>query len=249
MPWATTRRSTSGPTSAIANVNDVGVATITGTPVQGKTLTAAVTDLDGLANVTITYSWQQLIGTTWTNIAGATGQSWTLQAAQVGRQVRVRATYTDQLGGVETNRASAPTPLVSSASNHPGVLGISGTPTQNQVLTAVVTDADGVPGSVSYQWQQSSNGTTWTNIGGATANTLTLQQAQVGSFVRATASYVDVLGNSENVIGPATPSTSPMSTTPRCSPSRPATRTRSSARPSPWCCPPAPSPMSMPATR
>ena len=34
----------------------------------------------------------------------------------------------------------------------------------------------------------------WTNIGGATANTLTLQQAQVGSFVRATASYVDGSG-------------------------------------------------------
>jgi hypothetical protein len=86
--------------------------------------------------------------------------------------------------------------LISSASNHPGVLSISGTPTQNQLLTALVTDADGVPGSVSYQWQQSSDGTSWTNIGGATANTLTLQQAQVGSFVRATASYVDVLGSS-----------------------------------------------------
>ena len=119
----------------------------------------------------------------------------------------MRVTYTDQLGGVETNRASAPTPLISSASNNPGVLSISGTPTQNQLLTALVTDADGVPGSVSYQWQQSSNGTSWTNIGGATANTLTLQQAQVGSFVRATASYVDVLGSSENVTGPATPST------------------------------------------
>ena len=117
----------SAPTSAVANVADVGVATITGAPVVGKTLTAAVTDLDGLANVTITYAWQQLIGTTWTNISGATGQSFTLQPAQVGRQVRVRTTYTDQLGGAESNRASAPTPLVSSASNRPGVISISGT--------------------------------------------------------------------------------------------------------------------------
>ncbi|MDQ0322363.1 VCBS repeat-containing protein [Pararhizobium capsulatum DSM 1112] len=196
----------SAPTSAIANANDVGVATITGTPVQGKTLTAAATDLDGLANVTMTYSWQQLIGTTWTNISGATGQAWTLQAAQLGRQVRVRVSYTDQLSGVESNRTSAPTPLVSPATNNQGVLSISGTPTQNQLLTALVTDPDGVPGSVSYQWQQSSNGTIWTNIGGATARTLPLQQAQVGSFVRATANYVDTLGSVENVSSPATPS-------------------------------------------
>ncbi|ARO23016.1 hypothetical protein CO659_21070 [Rhizobium sp. S9] len=196
----------SSPTAAVANVNDVGVATITGAPVQGQALTAAVTDLDGLANVSITYRWQQLIGTTWTDIAGATGPTWTLQAAQVGRQVRVRTTYTDQLGGVETNRVSTSTAAIASATNHPGVLGISGTATQGQVLTAAVTDADGVPGSVTYQWQQSSNGTTWSNIGGATANTLTLQQAQVGNFVRATASYIDNLGNSENVTSPATPS-------------------------------------------
>ncbi|WP_088675071.1 DUF4082 domain-containing protein [Rhizobium sp. R339] len=196
----------SGPTTAVANLNDAGVVTITGAPVQGQALTAAVTDLDGLASVSITYRWQQLIGTTWTDIAGATGANWTLQAAQVGRQVRVRTTYTDQLGGVETNRVSTSTAAIASANNQPGALGISGTATQGQVLTAAVTDADGVPGSVTYQWQQSSNGTTWGNIGGATANTLTLQQAQVGNFVRATASYIDNLGNSENVTSPATPS-------------------------------------------
>ena len=87
-------------TASVGNVNDVGIATIAGTPVQGQTLTADVTDLDGLANVAITYRWQQLINGTWSNIANATGVTYTLQAAQVGRQVRVRATYTDQLGGL-----------------------------------------------------------------------------------------------------------------------------------------------------
>jgi len=89
-----------------------------------------------------------------------------------------------------------------------GVVSLSGTPTQNQTLAASVTDVDGLPSGavVTYQWQQSSNGTTWSNIGGATGNTLTLQQAQVGNVVRATASYIDNLGNSENVVSPATPS-------------------------------------------
>ncbi len=70
------------------------------------------------------------------------------------------------------------------------------TPTQNQILTATVSDTDGVPGTIFYQWQQSANGSTWTNISGATARTLTLGQAQVGSFIRATASYTDLQGSS-----------------------------------------------------
>ena len=60
-------------TASVGNVNDVGIATITGTPVQGQTLTAGVTDLDGLANVAITYRWQQLINGTWSNIANCHG--------------------------------------------------------------------------------------------------------------------------------------------------------------------------------
>ena len=100
---------------------------------------------------------------------------------------------------------SAATPSIVAA-NHPGVLSISGTPAQSQTLMATVSDADGVPATVTYQWQQSSNGTTWSNINGATASTLTLGQAQVGSFVRATATYTDVLGSSENAVSSATPS-------------------------------------------
>ena len=65
-------------TTAVANVNDAGVVAITGTPVQGQTLKAGVTDLDGLANVAITYRWQQLINGTWSNIANATGVTYTI---------------------------------------------------------------------------------------------------------------------------------------------------------------------------
>ncbi|WP_246755929.1 DUF4082 domain-containing protein [Bradyrhizobium neotropicale] len=194
----------SAATTAIANVNDAGVVAITGTPVQGQILKADVTDPDGLASVSITYRWQQLINATWSNIANATGATLALQPAQVGRQVRVLVSYTDQLGGVETNRTSAATPLVVAANNHPGAVSVSGTPTQNQTLTATVGDTDGVPATVAYQWQQSANGSTWTNISGATASTLILGQAQVGSFVRATATYTDLQGSSETPVSPAT---------------------------------------------
>lgn len=184
-------------TTAVTNVNDVGVVAITGTPVPGQTLQANITDPDGYANASITYRWQQLINGTWSNIANATGVTLVLQSAQVGRQVRVIASYTDQLGGVETGRTSAATPLVVTANNHPGAVSVSGTPTQNQTLTAAVSDTDGVPAIIAYQWQQSTNGSSWTNISGATAGTLVLGQLQVGNFVRVTATYTDLQGSSE----------------------------------------------------
>ncbi|MCA1545193.1 hypothetical protein I6F18_35650, partial [Bradyrhizobium sp. NBAIM32] len=74
-------------------------------------------------------------------------------------------------------------------------------------LTATVSDADGVPGTVSYQWQQSANGNSWSNISGATASTLVLGQAQVGSFIRATASYTDLSGSTEAPVSTATATT------------------------------------------
>src|SRR4051794_17309128 len=197
---------TSAATSAVINVNDPGVVAITGTPVQGQVLQATVIDPDGLNNVSISYRWQQLVSGAWSDIANATAATLTLQPAQVGRQVRVIASYSDQLGIVETNRTSQATPsVVSGANNHPGVLSISGTTAQNQTLTATVSDVDGVPASVVYQWQQSASGSSpWSNISGATASTLILGQAQVGSFVRASASYTDILGSSESPASTAT---------------------------------------------
>jgi glucose/arabinose dehydrogenase len=186
--------------TAVANINDVGVVTISGAPIQGQALTANVTDIDGLP-ATINYQWQQSSnGTTWSNVTGATARTLTLQAAQVGRQIRARATYTDALGTLESNRTSAATPFVTAANNSLGTATITGTARQNEVLTVTVADTNGLPTTINYQWQQSSNnGTTWNTIANATARTLTLQQAQVGQPVRAIATYVDLAGNSETV--------------------------------------------------
>jgi hypothetical protein len=178
--------------------NTPGTIGLTGTASQNQVLTANVTDADGLNGVTIAYQWQQSSdGTTWTNIAGATGQTLTLAQAQVANQVRVTANYTDALGSSE-NLNSIATVAVANV-NDPGAVAITGIATQGNTLTATVTDADGVPTTIAYQWQQSSNGTTWTNISGATAQTLSLNSGLVGQQVRVNAIYTDVLGGSENI--------------------------------------------------
>lgn len=196
-------QATSAASNVVANVNDVGIVTVFGAPVRGQTLTARVTDVDGYNSAALNIRWQQSTnGSSWSQFA--TGETVTLQAAQVGRMIRAIVSYTDQRGTSESNRTSAATAVVTNPGNNPGTLGITGTPTQFQALSASVSDADGVPASIGYQWQQSANGTTWTNIAGATASTLSLTQSQVGSFVRATATYTDSLGNVENPVASAT---------------------------------------------
>ena len=85
-----------------------------------------------------------------------------------------------------------------------GSLTISGTPAQNQLLSApTIADLDGIPtkgaGAPSYKWQSSTDGTNWTDISGATATTFTTTQAQVGKQVRVVATYIDNFGKAETV--------------------------------------------------
>ena len=86
-----------------------------------------------------------------------------------------------------------------------GTLTVSGAATQNQILSVgnTLADADGM-GTLSYQWQTSTNGITWVAIGGATASTLTLATAQVGNQVRVVADYTDGNGTAESVASAAT---------------------------------------------
>jgi Domain of unknown function (DUF4347)/Domain of unknown function (DUF4082) len=191
------------PTTVNPPTNQVGSITTTGTITQNQVLTANVTDADGLTGVAINYKWQQSTdGTTWTDITGATANTLTLSQAQVNQRVRANATYTDAKGSSE-NILSVGTAAVVNI-NDLGTVAITGTTTQNQVLTANVADVDGLTGvTINYKWQQSADGTIWTDITGATANILTLGNAQVNQRVRANATYTDALGSSENVLSPA----------------------------------------------
>jgi hypothetical protein len=185
--------------------NNPGTVTINGTATQNQILTATVADADGLTGSTINYQWQQSNnnGTTWTNISGATNQTLVLGQTQVNNRVRVTATYTDTLGSGENPTSAATTSVVNV--NDIGIASINGTTAQGGTLTANVTDTDGLTGiTINYQWQQSNNnGTTWTNITGATNQNLTLDNSLVGKQVRVNATYADALGANENIFSAA----------------------------------------------
>ena len=83
--------------------------------------------------------------------------------------------------------------------NIPGSVNIYGNTVRGETLTATVTDADGTPNNISYQWQSSLNNIDWVDIVNATSFQLALVTALVGRRIRVTASYTDNLGTSETI--------------------------------------------------
>jgi Domain of unknown function (DUF4347)/Cadherin-like/WD40-like Beta Propeller Repeat len=81
-----------------------------------------------------------------------------------------------------------------------GDVPITGLTQVGQTLTVsnTLTDADGL-GPIAYQWQQSIDGTNWTDITGETNATIALQPAQVGQKLRVRASYIDGQTTAETV--------------------------------------------------
>ena len=183
----------SSETLAVVNVNDAptGAVTITGTATQGQILTASNTlaDVDGLGP--ISYQWLA----NGVAIAGATATTLTLAQAQVNKVITVNASYTDLLGSAE-NVSSLATTAVANVNDAPtGIVTITGTSTQGQILTAsnTLADLDGL-GPISYQWL--ANGEI---IVGENASTISLSQAQVDKAIMVQASFIDQFGATERV--------------------------------------------------
>ncbi len=120
---------TSAATTAIAarpNNPTTGAPVISGTAQVGETLTVDVSgigDEDGLTNVSYIYQWQA----DGADISGATGSSYTLTDADVGKVISVTVSFTDNRGHAESLTSAAteavasppPEPLTASFSNGP----------------------------------------------------------------------------------------------------------------------------------
>ena len=96
------------------NTPATGAPTISGTLHVGRTQTASpgtIADDDGLTNASYSYQWILVDGTDEEDISGATGATYILPAAAVGKKIKVRASFTDDAGNAES-RTSAPTATV-----------------------------------------------------------------------------------------------------------------------------------------
>ena len=188
-----------------------GAPVITGTAEVGETLTAdttGVADADGLSGATFTYRWIANDGTADTDIQDAMDSTYTLVAADEGKTIKVRVSFTDDAGNVETLTSSA-TAAVDAAPNTPatGASAITGTAQVGETLaadTSGIADADGLTKvSYSYQWV-ANDGTADTDITDATDSTYTLSAPDEGKTIKVKVSFTDDRNNKETLTSEAT---------------------------------------------
>ena len=222
-----TGRKLSGPVSATVagpgNSAATGAPAISGEARAGKTLTATtsgISDADGLSGATFAFQWVSSSDGADSDIAGATGSSYTLADSDVGAAIKVRASFTDDAGNSE-ELTSAPTAAVAAVAQSnaaaTGAPAISGVARAGGTLTATtsgISDADGLSGATfAFQWVSSSDGAD-SDIAGATGSSYTLADSDVGATIKVRASFTDDAGNSEELTSPATATVEPRPNSP-----------------------------------
>ena len=108
-----------------------GAPTITGTAQVGQTLTASTTgiaDADGLTSPTYTYQWIRVDGTE-ADIAGENSSTYILVDADLGKTLKVRVTFDDDLGHTETLTSAATATVGAVATGPPTVNDVAVTST------------------------------------------------------------------------------------------------------------------------
>lgn len=189
------------PTNNIVAVNSLGIITINGLMKKKQIIYANLTDVNGLPS-TITYQWIRVNGTTETNI-GTNSQNYQLVEDDIGNTIKVRAQYIDNNLFFE-NIISNETSVVQNADNITGIIDNNlGLPIFGHTLTANVTDGNGLPDIINYQWIRIKD-TTETNINGATNSTYNIIEEDVGNKIKVNVTYTDLDGYNENINSQAT---------------------------------------------
>ena len=178
---------------------------------MGETLTAdtsGISDADGLTNVSYSYQWVRNDGSSDTDITDATDSTYTLEAADEGKTLKVKVSFTDDADNDE-RLTSAATGEVEARPNRPatGRPMISGTAQVGETLTAStsdISDADGLTNvSYSHQWIRN-DGSSDTDITDATESSYTLVAADEGQTIEVEVSFTDDAANGETLTSTAT---------------------------------------------
>lgn len=196
---------TSPVTTVVENVNSLatGTLTIPNNATLGDVLTITglntIQDADGAgvdpALLLFTYQWQVSADgiSAWTDIANAITPTFTIVRTVAKQYVRTRVQFYDARGTLETLYTNRTNQITNQNANPTGTVSIVGQLIQGTQLTILqdIQDADGL-GTFQYQWFHWTE-QTQTPIVGATQTIYTLQQSDVGKFLRVVISYTDRL--------------------------------------------------------
>ena len=190
-------------------------ATLSGLTLSGidigtfESVTTRYTDTvaNDVATTTVTPTVSDSGATYVVKLGGVEDADWTVDLAVGSNVITVEVTSAD--GNTIRAYIVAVTRTENAANNNPatGAPSISGTAQVGQTLTAStsgIADADGLTNAVfSYQWI-ANDGTTDTDISGATAATYTLVDADEGKTVKVRVTFTDDGGNAESLTSAAT---------------------------------------------
>ena len=154
----------------------------------GASLSASVTDENGLSGASIVYAWMADD----TVISGATSSSYTLTANELGAEITVSASYTDDDGYVSLVKSEATDPVLSDVDTL-GEVTVAGTATVGETLSAFISDSDG--------YLTSSPVYTWSGTGTATDNKYVIGAGDIGNAVSVSITYTDDRGFTATITG------------------------------------------------
>lgn len=174
---------------------------ISGSTVEGATLTGTSGSWTGVTPITYAFQWVRCgsdggaaDGSNCSVIGGATSTTYVLGGDDVGRRMRFRVIATNSVGSTTAASNATQTVTAKAPTGAPVSTGeprISGTARQGQTLTATSGSWTGAaPISFTYQWVRCgadggrADGSNCPAVGGATRTTYTLTGSDVGARMR-----------------------------------------------------------------
>lgn len=205
---ATARDGTKATASVTATVSNPPRSrrrpTISGTALQGRTLSANRGSWTGQGPIGYAYRWLRCdpAGGSCAAISGAANRTYAVTAADVGHRLRVTVVASNGAGSTEAT-SSATSTVGSGAPANTSLPSISGTARDGTLLTAGTGRWTGNPRSYGYQWLRcDSNGSGCASIGGANSSRYTIATSDVGHRLRVVVTAANSSGSGSATSNP-----------------------------------------------
>jgi Concanavalin A-like lectin/glucanases superfamily len=142
--------------AVVAPPSNTALPTITGTAQPGQTLTGQNGTWSGTDPISYAYQWRRCdsAGAGCADISGATSQSYTLTADDLGSTIRINVTGSNAAGSSTATSAASGVVSLAAPPSNTALPTISGIPQEGQTLTANPGTWSGTqPITYTYQWR------------------------------------------------------------------------------------------------
>jgi prepilin-type N-terminal cleavage/methylation domain-containing protein len=204
---ATSSSAVTAPISELTPVNDSAPA-LSGTAQEGQLLTLDRGTWTSSTAPTYSYQWQTDDGSGFTNVAGATGLSYTVRSADIDARVRARVTATNN-GGAASVATPPTTPVVPAPATNTAPPTISGLVREGQTVTATNGSwTSSRPVTYSYRWLScDAQGLNCGLISGETNQSYVVRVSDIDQTLEVQVTAANSGGQTTAVSAPSAPAT------------------------------------------